>query len=74
MATTLRPDPGLVASPRLWHKTEVEGSGVGARRYRLVMVSRSDAIAVLEAQRACFSSDEDIAERAATWRAATPEE
>jgi hypothetical protein len=32
MAMNLRPDPGLAASPRLWHITEVERGGGRATR------------------------------------------
>ena len=38
------------------------------------MASEAEMLAVLEAQRAWFSSDEHIKERAKLWRDATPEE
>ena len=38
------------------------------------MASEAEMLAVLEAQRAWFASDEHIKERAAIWRDATPEE
>jgi hypothetical protein len=38
------------------------------------MASEAEMLAVLEAQRAWFSSDEHIKERARLWRDATPEE
>lgn len=38
------------------------------------MASEAEMLAVLEAQRAWFASDEHIKERAALWRDATPEE
>jgi hypothetical protein len=38
------------------------------------MASEAEMLAVIEARRAWFASDEHIKERAAIWRAATPEE
>jgi hypothetical protein len=38
------------------------------------MASEAEMLAVLEAQRAWFASDEHIKERAAIWRDATPQE
>lgn len=42
--------------------------------YPAVVAYSPEAMALLEAQRAYFASDEHIQERAAMWRDATPEE